>query len=295
MKKKARLILGGGAAYGLAHIGAMAALESEYEFTGIVGTSMGAIVGALYSIGYEPAQMLELARDFRTAELFNPLNLDFTRSGIFDGNMTLKRFLKWTDERKIEEGRIPFVAVAYDLMQKRSVLIDKGRFADAMRASSSLPYIYRPFPYSGYLFLDGGVEHPLPLAFANEVPGDITIAVNVLPHASIEAERIRLGQSKSCPRFSIAQVGVQSLLQNQAFIAIQEMLDYKPDIYIDAHHPQLSMTDLNKAGDFYLYGLRAAVKAMQDHVDSSFIEQLRQRYQKMLSRVMGPLERFKLG
>ena len=292
MKKKAKLILGGGSAYGLAHIGVIAALEEEFEITGIIGTSMGAIVGAIHACGYKPLEALDLALNFRSAELYNPLNLDLGRRGVFDGKVILKTFRDWTDNRKIEGSHIPFVAVAYDLVQKRSILIDKGSYADAMRASSSLPYIFAPHAWGKYLFIDGGVEHPLPVAFRDQVPGEVCIAVNVLPPASTRAERIETVRGKSAPKLNLHQVFLQSLLQNQAFIAIQEMLEHKPDIYIDAHNSNLNMIDFTKAREFYDYGKAMTEKALLEQNDLNIMDSIRGRYQKIVARIKSPLNAF---
>ena len=68
--KTAKVILGGGSAYGLAHIGVLKAIQEQYEITGIVGTSMGAIIGALAACKIPPSQMLEMAEKLPTMELF---------------------------------------------------------------------------------------------------------------------------------------------------------------------------------------------------------------------------------
>ncbi|HNQ42811.1 MAG TPA: patatin-like phospholipase family protein [Candidatus Cloacimonadota bacterium] len=285
VKLKARLILGGGSAYGLAHIGVIKAILEHYEISGIVGTSMGAIVGACAASSNTPEQMLAYAEDISTMELFNPLDLDLSHSGIFDGNIIHKRYKKWTVSRRIEDGDIPFVAVAFDLNSQRSVLLDKGLFADAMRASSSLPYIFAPFALGKYLFVDGGVAHPLPLAFKDAVPGNITIAVNVLPKVSMEAERLDLGGKKERPKLLSHQVFMQSVMLNQGFIALQSMLQYQPDIYIDAHQPELKFTDLGKAREFYEYGYEQAQSSIESHKEPGFKEYLREKYRVLLEKI----------
>ncbi|HRY83826.1 MAG TPA: patatin-like phospholipase family protein [Candidatus Cloacimonadota bacterium] len=290
MKKKAKLILGGGSAYGLAHIGVLAAVEEEFEITGIVGTSMGAIVGALYSQGLGIAGILDCAQNFNRSELFNPLNLDITLSGIYDGKATLKQFRNWTGAKDISTGRIPYIAVAYDLLKSCSVLIDKGQYADAMRASSSLPYVFAPYAYDHYLFVDGGVEHPLPVAFGDRVPGEICIAVNVLPPVSLKAETIVLKGSKARARIRSHQVFLQSILQNQGFVAIESLINHPPDIVIDAYDPGSSVLDLSKAQRFYDFGYAKATRALADHKKPDFTSQLIKGYQKLLSRIKFKLE-----
>jgi NTE family protein len=82
MKPKATLILGGGSALGLAHIGALEALERHFEISGIIGTSMGAIIGALYSCGLSPQDILRIATRISIARVFVPFEPDSKIQGI---------------------------------------------------------------------------------------------------------------------------------------------------------------------------------------------------------------------
>ncbi|PKN78224.1 MAG: Patatin [Candidatus Cloacimonetes bacterium HGW-Cloacimonetes-1] len=285
MKKNAKLILGGGAALGLAHIGVLAAIEEHFTITGIVGTSMGAIVGGLYCGGYTPLEILDIAGSLRKSEIFNPLNLDFTLSGIFDGKSTHKNLDKLTRHAKIEDAKIPFVAIAYDLITNRSIIIDKGLFVDAMRASSSVPYIYAPYTYGKYLFVDGGVEHPLPMAFSDEVPGEVSIAVNVLPAVRMQAAHIEIETMGTIPRFKSHQVFLQSVLQNQGYVAIQAIINNPPNIAIDAYHPKTKVYDFESVLDLYDWGKTKAAEAIINHNEPDFIDKMLASYQHMLSAI----------
>lgn len=193
--KKICLVLGGGSALGLAHIGVIQSLSKHYEISSIIGTSMGAIVGACYACGLSAQEMLSLAEDISLFELLNPRNLDFRRKGIFDGKVILRLFEEWTSGMRIEDAPIPFMAVAYDLRRKTSVLFNRGPFAYAMRASSSLPLIFAPFADGDYLLVDGGVSHPLPLAFASQFSSELTIAVNVLEPVPSQAVYFEEGRA----------------------------------------------------------------------------------------------------
>ncbi len=283
--KQARLILGGGSAYGLAHMGVIAAVREHFEISGIVGTSMGAIIGACAAWGIPPEQMLSMAQDISTLELFSPLHLDFSRAGIFDGKAVRKLFAGWVSSANIQDCRIPFVAIAYDLIRKRSILIDKGPLADAMRASSSLPFIFAPHQIGDYLLVDGGVAHPLPLAFAHKVPGDITIAVNVLPPMALKAEVISLKPSRPKERITRYDVFMESLMQNQGFIAVQAATQFKPDIYIDAYHPNLKFTDLKKAATFYEHGFKVANTSLAAYSEADFPTKLKETYEQLKLRL----------
>jgi NTE family protein len=282
--RKARLVLGGGSAYGLAHIGVIKAIAKHYEISGVIGTSMGAIIGACFASGMDADEILNSAKDISTLELFSPLTLDFSRSGIFDGKAILRQFEEWTSALLIEEARIPFIAVSYDLSRQITVLIDKGLMADAMRASSSLPFIFAPHELGDYIFVDGGVSHPLPLAFADRVPGELTIAVNVLPHVAKDAEFYQPNENKSKAKMMRYDVFMQSLMQNQGFMAIQAILRHEPDIVIDAHNPDFGFMDLKKAGEFYHYGYQQALKAVHDYKEPGFAAKVREGYEQLLLR-----------
>ncbi len=288
MKKKAVLILGGGAALGLAHVGVIEAVEKRFEICGIIGCSMGAIVGALYACGYSPRQMLGLSEDFSKVEMFNPFNLDLNLSGIFDGKTTLKRFREWTQEKDISSGRVPYIAVAYDLNTRTTILIDKGKFSSAMRASSSVPYIYAPYSYGKYLFVDGGVEQPLPIAFKDMLDKDaICIAVNVLPNVNMQAKSFEANTKppEQRSRLKLYQVFLQSAMQNQAFIAMQALINYKPDIIIDAWHKELSVFDFDKAEEFYNYGFKQTLDILLSHSEPGFIDSVIKRYRSMVEKI----------
>ncbi len=295
MKKKAKLILGGGAAFGLAHIGVLQALEEEFEITGIVGTSMGAIVGGLYALGKKPSEILELALDSKSALVFNPgwvpirplkPSLNLFKS-LHNKNRVMNLLAKWIGPANIEELPLPFVAVAYDLYLSKTILIDRGPLTGALRASSSLPLLFLPYDIDGYLFVDGGVEHPLPVAFGDMVPGDITIAVNVLPPVSQEAERIgKPALPLNDKEYRAHEVVIQSILQNQGFVSIQALLQKPPDLFIDAHDNRKNMFDLFDVQGFYDFGYQAAKKSLAGMAEPSFMDQLLNSYQGLISRFM---------
>lgn len=294
MKREARLILGGGAAYGLAHIGAIEAICEEFDITGIVGTSMGAIVGGLYAMGKTPQEILALALDSKTTLLFNPgwvpfqplkLSLDLIKS-LHNKKKVMDLFAKWIGPVKIEELLLPFVAVAYDLNLRKTILIDKGSLTSALRASSSLPLLFSPHEMQGHLFVDGGIEHPLPLAFKDLVPGSFTIAVNVLPPVSQEAEKIGVTIPLVNNDLRTHEVVIQSILQNQGFVAIQAMLHNPPDLFIDAHDPRKNMFDLANVKDFYDFGYRSAKESLAGMAEPKFMAHLLNRYQGLISHLM---------
>ena len=286
MKPKATLILGGGSALGLAHIGALEALERHFEISGIIGTSMGAIIGALYSCGLSPQDILRIATRISNARVFSPLNLDRKIQGIFDGKMLFRLYREWTNDYDISNGQIPFIAVAYDLLSRSTMLFREGKYAVALRASSSLPLVFSPFAYGKHLFVDGGIEHPLPLAFTGMLSSDLVIAVNVLPYVQTQAHLVSITEAKATKSKRVGQIEVviQSTFHNQAYLALRDISTYAPDIIIDAAMPEGRPFAFHKAVEFYRFGVMQTQKTLDSYNEPNFIRRMRHHYRKLVMR-----------
>lgn len=286
MKKTAKVILSGGAAFGLAHIGALQVIESRFHISGLIGTSMGAIIGGLYAKGYSPREILHLVMEIKKKNLFNPLNLDRNLTGIFDGKMILNKFEEWTDSALIAECRIPFLAVSYDLIKNNSVIIDKGSLAKAMRASASIPYLFSPYSWGSYSLVDGGIEYPLPLGLSKSLPGDLTIAVNVLPSKIKEPEHIDIfSKDSKKDKLWLHEVFLNSITQNQAYMAMHSIIDNKPDIVIDAWYPKGNVFDFDETETFYKWGIAKTEEILLKYEQPNYIEIIRDKYKTLVTRL----------
>jgi len=288
----ARLVLSGGAALGIAQIGVLKVIQEFFDITGVIGTSIGAVIGGLYAKGMSPDEILEITSQYKKRDIFNPFNLDKKLSGIFDGKMILKLFETWTDGVMIENCRLPFNAVSYDLNKCKTVLIDKGLLAKAMRASASIPYLFAPYQWGKYSFVDGGIEYPLPLGLAGSLPGEVTIAVNVLPNTFQKTETILLDNLKYEPaKLRLNEVFLRSVTQNQAYMAMQSILDNKPDIVIDTWYPEGSFFGFDEAETFYHYGVAAARKAMDEYEQPNYLDKIYKNYETIMSRLHKGIQR----
>lgn len=292
MKHKARVVLSGGAALGLAHIGVLNTLEKHYTISSIIGTSIGAIVGGLYAYGKTPQEILNLATMNNTKRLFNPLNLDTTLSGIFDGKMILKLFEDWTGNTDIQDCKLPFIAISYDLIKRNTVVINKGSLAKAMRASSSVPYLFSPYQWGRYAFVDGGVEFPLPLGLGKTPADEITIAVNVLPSKSIKPERIDLMSLQTDKsRMKLHEVFLRSIIQNQAYMALHAIDDNKPDLVINAWYPRGNVYGFDEAETFFRWGIAKTEEALLKAEKPNYSNVLHKEYSKLVSKLGKGLDR----
>lgn len=199
IEPKIILALGGGGTRGCAHVGVLRILEKEgIPVSGIAGTSMGAIVGGLYCAGVAPDEIenkllnKSLLHSFQTVPIavrvavipmfFIPHIFGHRPyDGLYKGN----RFRKYLNnsvpecEREIEDLKIPFCAVASNLLDGKVDSITSGNLGLAIQASSAIPVLRRPVPIGRELYVDGGLLANLPAKQAREMGADIVIAVNV--------------------------------------------------------------------------------------------------------------------
>lgn len=205
------LVLGGGGARGAAHIGVLEVLQREHiPVCVIAGTSMGAIVGSMYAVGYTPEEMQKILGGLDWKSLFNDnpprqelpmwrkqqdfqylLNLEIgfrdgkvmMPTGLVQGQkllMLLRRLLlpAWNVEDFDQLG-IPFRAVAANLGNGKHVILDHGDLALAVRASMSVPGAFAPTRYDGQLLVDGGILDNVPVDVARRMGATRLIVVDV--------------------------------------------------------------------------------------------------------------------
>ena len=161
--KSIALALGGGGARGYAHIGAIRALEARgYEITEIAGTSMGAVIGALYSAG-KLDQFEKWARKLTAIDVVGLMDFSIGKAGAIKA----ERILNVVDEMlggiQMEQLPIPFTAVATDLLANKEVLFQSGPTTLALRASVAIPGVITPVMIDGKLLGDGGMVSPVPV------------------------------------------------------------------------------------------------------------------------------------
>ncbi len=177
------LALGSGAAFGLAHIGVLKVLERRcIPIDVLSGSSIGALIASMRGLGFTSERIENIAKKLRN-KLYILRLLDFTipASGILAGRR-LKGFIRSIlGEKRFEDLLIPVKIIVYDLTNREAVVIDRGRLADAVYMSVSVPGIFQPESKEGRLMIDGGVSNPVPVDVLLREGVNKIIAVNVLP------------------------------------------------------------------------------------------------------------------
>jgi NTE family protein len=176
------LVLGGGAAFGLAHIGVIRVLEEENVRVDIIaGSSMGALIGGLWAAGYNADELETMAYEFRVrSNLFKLIDLVFPLSGLISGKAVTSWLRSKFGQKTFKDVKIPLKVVAYDLIHRKDVIIESGLLVDAVRKSISIPGVFQPIVNNDQLIIDGGVMNPLPTNVLASSDVRKIIAVNVL-------------------------------------------------------------------------------------------------------------------
>ena len=217
------LVLSGGSAHGLAHVGVLKVLdELRVPVDVVAGTSMGAIVGGFHAAGMTPAEMERLlvtldwedvlddrpSRDrltFRRKQddVLNYVDLEMglTKDGVaFPSGLIAGQKLGFVLKsltlgtvgiERFDDLPVPFRCVATDVATGEKVVLSDGSLAEAIRASMSMPGVFSPVPRGARLLVDGGIVENLPVAEAREMGADVVIAVDV------SSDKFDLGRLKS--------------------------------------------------------------------------------------------------
>lgn len=204
------IVLLGGGARGLAHIGFLQSLkENKIKIDLICGTSMGGIVGGLYAYGYEPEKLKEMAINFEYKTLLNlpkiPLNIKtkniFELLILTSYSKIIKKeeediieniLKKLTNEINIENLKTKFLCVALDLLSGKEVVFDKGPLYKALRATMSYPFIFEPLYYDKMVLVDGGVVDNAPVLLARKFGAKKIVAVDIhIPIKKVREDKLK--------------------------------------------------------------------------------------------------------
>lgn len=179
IKKEVALVLSSGGPRGFAYIGAIEELERRgYKITQVAGTSIGSLIGGIYAAGKLP-QMKEWLYNLDAWKVFSLMDLSIGKNHILKGDKLIHEMKSIVPEVKIEDMEIPFKAVATDLYTGEEVVFDRGSLYDAIRASISIPSLFRPAKYGYRTLIDGGIADTLPLGKIDRPENGIVVAFNV--------------------------------------------------------------------------------------------------------------------
>ena len=230
-KRRVALVLAGGGARGVAHIGAIEELERQgFEISAVAGTSMGALVGGVYASGYlEPFK--EWMRALDKYKVFSLVDFALSTEGLVKGDRVMEAMKELVPDVQIERMPVPFAAVAADLLTGDEVV------------------------------LDGGTVNPLPLNRVRREEGDLLVAVDVSARFGADSVR-RANASLNYYKVLIAS----SQIMQQRITQLMCRL-YKPDIMVGLPADSYGMFEFYRSEEILEAG-RAATRAVLERLET---------------------------
>ena len=230
--KRVALALSSGGPRGFAYIGALEVLvERGYEVTAVAGTSIGALVGGVYAAG-RLAEFKEWLLSLNTRKVFSLVDWSLSMSHLVKGEKIIEAIKEVVPDVQIEDMALPFSAIATDLYTGEEVVFDKGDLFAAIRASMSIPSLFKPVQYGNTVLIDGHSSNCLPLNRVKRSPKDILVGfdtnyfnVNTIRSTIAEAQKITADYQVLQEEFDNALVPVVTFLNkdtslNYAFTRI---------------------------------------------------------------------------
>lgn len=257
------LVLSGGGARGLAHIGVLRVLEREgipVDF--LAGTSMGGVIAAGYAAGMAPDTLEEEALAVtRTRRLLRLIDPALPNGGLIRGQRLLAYFEQHLGRRTFSDLRLPLALVAVDLNTRQEVVLREGAVTLALRATTAVPGLLMPVEINGWRLVDGGVLNNLPVDVAREMGAEAVIAVDIGPTSEAGIGRW-IGNRRWVPEGLSATLKVLDDTLGTLMTASQEhkLRQFPPDVLLRPDIP----TDVNvfagyeRAAELIATGERAA-------------------------------------
>ncbi len=265
------VVLGGGGARGLAHIGFLHVLAQEgIPIDCIAGTSMGGLVGALFAAGVPFAVVHEeIARLSHITEQIRLVDLNISAAGLSIRGRRIYNFMAdmLGEELTFADLQLPLAMVATDILTGRPVILQGGRVIDAVRATISVPGVFEPVDLGDYRLVDGGVLDNVPVDVARDVLGATKIiAVDVLPDFSSNVPGLK-------PVEEGLQLPFAPRSLNEIYHVLMIMLGAQTESRLHEHRPDLLvrpevssavtlLTGFNRGSETIKAGEDAALEAL---------------------------------
>ncbi|MFN3814374.1 MAG: patatin-like phospholipase family protein [Aquificaceae bacterium] len=246
---RVKLVLSGGAARGIAHIGVLKALEElGVDVIRVSGVSAGALVGAFYCSGYTPEEMLKIVKSKDWLKTIRPR---VPKYGLFSFSRAERFLREHLEIERIEQLTKKLYICVLDIKSGKTFYFDSGELYPLLLGSCALPGIFEPVRYRDHLLVDGGITNNLPVEPLLNTEG-LLVGVDVNPTNSMENVR------------SIAHIIIRSFL-----LAVRSNVDKRKELCHIIIEPKLqgfSTIDLWKADELYKAGYIEAKRVIGSYV-----------------------------
>ena len=289
-EQKIALVLSGGGAKGLAHIGAIEVLEEHgFEITSVAGTSAGALIGGLYAMGYLDAYknwVLKLKRK----DIISLMDFTIRGGGLIKGKKVFDKMKTFMPDKNIEDLKIKFTAVATDILNTKEIHFHCGSVYEAIRASVSVPDVFVPVKAKNTLLVDGGILNPVPVNAVERNDGDKLFVVNLYDYKhSIEEikKEIQQAENQNSENYSkikqlqkyisdsilkkdkeslgyikLLELTTETMVRKIAEMTIEK---YPPDLLVNIPADSAGLFDFDKASELIELGRVLTRKALENY------------------------------
>jgi NTE family protein len=177
--KKVGLALGSGGVKGLAHVGVIKTLlKHQIPIDFIAGSSIGAWVACFFGLFQDIAKLEDYTVNKRRDKFYIFLEPTL-QGGLIKGDKLEKLLNEWFENKDFSDTKFPVATMATDLIGGQSVILNKGNLAKAVRASMSIPTLFKPVTIGNQLLIDGGASNPVPDNVVKQMGADVVISVNL--------------------------------------------------------------------------------------------------------------------
>lgn len=291
------LALGSGVARGWAHLGVLRAINRLGLVPDVIaGASIGALVGGFYLAGHiDPLE--RWVRGLTKLRMLRYLNLPLG-GGMISGERLFHEAERYLGDMTISELPSPFIAVATDLWTGHEVWLRDGRLVDALRASLSLPGVFKPMRLNGHWLIDGALVNPVPVSVCRALGAQMVIAVNLnadimgkelefdpsarpgngkpaestgaelVPSAMSIAEILQMNGKRKRDEPSMFNVMAASLNIVQERIARGRLAGEPPDVSINPRIGHIGLLDFHRADELISQGEDAVERVMPEILDA---------------------------
>lgn len=243
---KIALVLGAGSSKGFAHIGVLKILETnKIPVHMIVGTSVGSVIGSFYAYGLSAFDLQKLSFSIEQKDI---VDLTIPDNGFIKGEKLEEFVNKTLKNTPMEKLKIPFYAVATEIQNGQETVFGRGNTGQAVRASCSIPGVFRPVKIGDKVYVDGGVVSPVAVEAAKRLGADLVIAVD-----------ISAGAERTPPRNTIETLLRSIDIMYSKLAAIQLA---QADVVIRPKVGYIGSSDFSKKHEAVLEGEKATIEAM---------------------------------
>ena len=270
------LVLSGGSARGIAHVGILSALEEHrIPIDFIVSTSYGSIVGGYYSYGYGAAELYRMIKEFKLRYV---LDLSKPWKKILSAEKTVALFEKDLHGVSIESLRIPLSILAADIRSGEMVVLEKGSLSEAMFASSSFPGLFEPVSRDNRLLIDGGILNRMLVNIAHSKGADIVIFCDVCIYTTLNRCRIarkiyrlllrRVEKNRERLEYKLHRINIRYMIFKSLCIVLDNQHEHEqfrkspPDFTISPSVGNVRPLQFRRVDKIYSAGREAALSVV---------------------------------